>query len=114
MTAMMTAERIRQVLDELGKDEQASLDDETVIETSYKFQLSQNFSLTPDFQVIFNPDLFIIKFLTNASLNRQILVTIFAVYIDIVEPTTPKQMSQRNWAKVRTVFIIYIPERLFT
>ena len=31
------------------------LDDETVIETSYKFQLSQNFSLTPDIQVIFNP-----------------------------------------------------------
>lgn len=31
------------------------LDDETVIETSYKFQLSKNFSLTPDFQLIFNP-----------------------------------------------------------
>jgi len=31
------------------------LDDETVLETSYKFQLSQNFSLTPDLQVIFNP-----------------------------------------------------------
>jgi len=30
-------------------------DDETVIETSYKFQLSKNFSLTPDVQVIFNP-----------------------------------------------------------
>ena len=31
------------------------LDYESVIETSYKFQLSKNFSLTPDFQVIFNP-----------------------------------------------------------
>lgn len=31
------------------------LDDETVLETSYKFQLSKNFSLTPDVQVIFNP-----------------------------------------------------------
>jgi len=30
-------------------------DNETVIETSYKFQLSKNFSLTPDVQVIFNP-----------------------------------------------------------
>jgi porin len=28
---------------------------ETVLETSYKFQLSQNFSITPDVQVIFNP-----------------------------------------------------------
>ena len=31
------------------------LDDETVVESSYKFQLSKNFSLTPDVQVIFNP-----------------------------------------------------------
>jgi len=31
------------------------LDDETVLETSYKFQLSKNFSVTPDVQVIFNP-----------------------------------------------------------
>jgi porin len=31
------------------------LDDETVLETSYKVQLSKNFSLTPDLQVIFNP-----------------------------------------------------------
>ena len=31
------------------------LSNETVIETSYKFQLSQNFSLTPDVQVVFNP-----------------------------------------------------------
>ena len=31
------------------------LDNETVLETSYKFQLSQNFSLTPDIQVVFNP-----------------------------------------------------------
>jgi porin len=31
------------------------LDNETVLETSYKFQLSQNFSLTPDLQVVFNP-----------------------------------------------------------
>ena len=31
------------------------LDDEKVIESSYKFQLSKNFSLTPDLQVIFNP-----------------------------------------------------------
>ena len=31
------------------------LDDETVFETSYKFQLSENFSLTPDLQWIFNP-----------------------------------------------------------
>lgn len=30
-------------------------DNETVLETSYKFQLSKNFSLTPDVQVIFNP-----------------------------------------------------------
>jgi porin len=28
---------------------------ETVLETSYKFQLSQNFSITPDVQVVFNP-----------------------------------------------------------
>ena len=31
------------------------LGNETVFETSYKFQLSQNFSVTPDVQVIFNP-----------------------------------------------------------
>jgi porin len=31
------------------------LDNETVLETSYKFQLSKNFSLTPDLQVVFNP-----------------------------------------------------------
>jgi len=31
------------------------LDNETVLETSYKFQLSQNFSLTPDVQLVFNP-----------------------------------------------------------
>ena len=31
------------------------LGSETVIETSYQFQLSKNFSLTPDLQVIFNP-----------------------------------------------------------
>ena len=31
------------------------LDDEKVFETSYKFQLSQNFSITPDVQVVFNP-----------------------------------------------------------
>jgi len=31
------------------------LDDETVIETSYKFSISKNFSLLPDAQVIFNP-----------------------------------------------------------
>jgi porin len=31
------------------------LDNETVIETSYKFQLSRNFSITPDLQVVFNP-----------------------------------------------------------
>ena len=31
------------------------LDSETVLETSYKFQLSQNFSITPDLQVVFNP-----------------------------------------------------------
>jgi porin len=33
----------------------AGLKNETVIESSYKFQLSKNFSLTPDVQVIFNP-----------------------------------------------------------
>ena len=33
----------------------AALDNETVLETSYQFQLSINFSLTPDLQVIFNP-----------------------------------------------------------
>jgi porin len=31
------------------------LGSETVIETSYQFQLSKNFSLTPDLQVVFNP-----------------------------------------------------------
>ena len=31
------------------------LDNETVVETSYSFQLSKNFSLTPDLQVVFNP-----------------------------------------------------------
>ena len=31
------------------------LDDETVLETSYQFRLSKNFTLTPDVQVIFNP-----------------------------------------------------------
>jgi len=31
------------------------LDNETVLETSYKFQLSQNFSITPDMQIVFNP-----------------------------------------------------------
>ncbi|NIS89134.1 MAG: hypothetical protein GTN98_03460 [Woeseiaceae bacterium] len=31
------------------------LDNETLIETSYKFQLSQNFSFTPNLQVVFNP-----------------------------------------------------------
>jgi len=31
------------------------LDDESLIETSYKFQLSKNFSVTPDVQIIFNP-----------------------------------------------------------
>ncbi|MEP5566593.1 MAG: carbohydrate porin, partial [Halioglobus sp.] len=31
------------------------LDNETVIETSYKFQLSPNFSLTPDLQYVRNP-----------------------------------------------------------
>jgi len=31
------------------------LDDESLIETSYQFQLSKNFSLTPNFQLIFNP-----------------------------------------------------------
>ena len=33
----------------------ANLSNETVLETSYKFQLSKNTSITPDFQVIFNP-----------------------------------------------------------
>ncbi len=33
----------------------SGLDNETVLETSYKFQLSKNFSLTPDVQLIFNP-----------------------------------------------------------
>ena len=31
------------------------LDDESLLETSYQFQLSKNFSLTPNFQIIFNP-----------------------------------------------------------
>ena len=31
------------------------LDDEFVIETSYKFQLARNLSLTPDIQLLFNP-----------------------------------------------------------
>jgi len=31
------------------------LSNESVLETSYKFQLSRNFSLTPDLQVVFNP-----------------------------------------------------------
>ncbi len=31
------------------------LDNETVLETSYKFQVSKNFSVMPDAQVIFNP-----------------------------------------------------------
>ena len=31
------------------------LDNETVLETSYQLQLSKNFSLTPDLQLIFNP-----------------------------------------------------------
>jgi len=31
------------------------LDDETLIETSYKFQLAKNFSLTPNLQLVFNP-----------------------------------------------------------
>ena len=31
------------------------LDNETVFETSYKFQIAKNFSLLPDAQVIFNP-----------------------------------------------------------
>lgn len=31
------------------------LDNEKLIETSYKFQLSRNFSLTPDVQLVFNP-----------------------------------------------------------
>jgi porin len=31
------------------------IDKETVLETSYKFQLSQNFSLMPDVQIVFNP-----------------------------------------------------------
>jgi len=31
------------------------LDNETVLEMSYKFQIAKNFSLTPDAQVVFNP-----------------------------------------------------------
>ena len=31
------------------------LDDEFLLETSYKFQLSKNFSFTPDIQLVFNP-----------------------------------------------------------
>ena len=33
----------------------SGLDDETLIETSYKFQLSRNLSLTPNLQLVFNP-----------------------------------------------------------
>ncbi len=33
----------------------AKLNDEYVLETSYKFQLSKNFSFTPDLQVVINP-----------------------------------------------------------
>lgn len=33
----------------------AGLSDEWVVESSYKFQLSRNFSLTPDVQILFNP-----------------------------------------------------------
>jgi len=33
----------------------AGIDDETVIETSYKLQISKNFTLMPDAQIIFNP-----------------------------------------------------------
>ena len=33
----------------------AGVDDETVSETSYKFQISKNFTLMPDAQIIFNP-----------------------------------------------------------
>ncbi len=33
----------------------SGLDDETLIETSYKFQLARNFSLTPNLQLVFNP-----------------------------------------------------------
>jgi porin len=31
------------------------LNNETVLETSYRFQLSESFSITPDLQVVFNP-----------------------------------------------------------
>ena len=31
------------------------LDDESLLETSYQFQLSKNFSLTPNLQLVFNP-----------------------------------------------------------
>ena len=33
----------------------SGLDSETLIETSYKFQLSRNFSMTPNLQLVFNP-----------------------------------------------------------
>ena len=33
----------------------AKLNDEYVLETSYKLQLSKNFSFTPDLQVVINP-----------------------------------------------------------
>jgi porin len=33
----------------------SGLRDEWIIETSYKFQMSKNFSLTPDLQILFNP-----------------------------------------------------------
>jgi len=33
----------------------SGLDNETVLEMSYKFQIAKNFSLTPDVQVVFNP-----------------------------------------------------------
>ena len=39
----------------LAETLEPGLDDETLIETSYQFQLSKNFSLTPNFQIIFNP-----------------------------------------------------------
>ncbi|MCX2979568.1 hypothetical protein EYC98_01690 [Halieaceae bacterium IMCC14734] len=33
----------------------AELDDEWVLETSYKLQLTPNFTLTPDLQLLINP-----------------------------------------------------------
>jgi len=42
-------------MDQNGGQFGPGLSSETVLETSYKFQLSQNFSITPDVQVIFNP-----------------------------------------------------------